>query len=220
MPTRASATWVWIVLPLWSIACVTAFGALWRYGNTPGDPGGKPVGWKVPASLHVSSDRPTLLVFAHPKCPCTRATMSAIERLQRNVPGGFETQVVFFEPPDADPSWRRTGLWERAGRLREARVVPDPGGSLAADAGASVSGSVAVVDRDGRLLFWGGLTSSRSHEGDSAGSLAVQAILRGEQARTDRTPVYGCEITRLGDGPSGGCGSKGLEEACHDVDSR
>ncbi|MFI4916870.1 MAG: hypothetical protein ACIAS6_10245 [Phycisphaerales bacterium JB060] len=194
MATRASSRWVWIVLPLWAVTCLVAFGALWRYGNTPGDPGGMLEGWTVPASLEVATDRPTLLVFAHPKCPCTRATMAAIERLQRDVLGGFETRVVFFEPQDAGPDWRRTELWQRAERLRDVRVLPDPGGRLVSRAGAVVSGTVALLDVDGRLLFWGGLTSSRGHEGDSVGSLAVRAILRGEDARTDRTPVYGCVI--------------------------
>ena len=67
--------------------------------------------------------------------------MSAIERLQRDVPGTFAISVVFYEPADAEGSWRETDLWARAGKLVDAKVIADPLGLLTAKAGAVVQPS-------------------------------------------------------------------------------
>ena len=100
--------WVLLSVTAWAVACVSVFVLLWSYANVPGAQGMLPVGWTAATELERPDDRAMLLVFAHPKCPCTRATMTAIERLQREVPSSFATRVVFYEPADADASWRQT----------------------------------------------------------------------------------------------------------------
>lgn len=197
MVAKVRIAWVGVTLGVWAVAVVVAFGALWRYGNTPGEQDALPAGWVAPAGLAVAEGRPTLVLFAHPRCPCTRATMAAIERLQRDVPVGFATRVVFYEPVGVDAAWREGGLWSRAGKLVDAHVIADPGGEIAASAGARVSGHVALVGEDGAALFQGGLTPSRGHEGDSLGLLSVRAILRDRRDMEPVgrvAPVYGCSI--------------------------
>lgn len=187
--------WVYLLLGAWMLACVSLFVMLWSYANVAGTQGMLPAGWSPATQLQAPDDRAMLLVFAHPKCPCTRATMSAIERLQREVPGTFATRVVFYEPDVADASWRETDLWARAAKLIDAKAIADPGGLMTSEAGAVVSGCVALFDRDGVLQFWGGLTPSRGHEGESVGLSALRSILRGRDPGPVRAPVYGCEIT-------------------------
>lgn len=187
------------------MACAGALGVLLTYSNTAGDTGGLRDGWVVPASFERPSDRAMLVVFAHPRCPCTRATMSALERLQREVPGGFATRVVFYEPEGADASWRGTDLWARAQRLLDAAAIPDPGGVIASGAGARVSGCVALFDRDGGLRFWGGITPARGHEGESVGLASLRAILRGEAGAVREASVYGCGLMGESDPVLGSC---------------
>lgn len=165
-----------------------------------------PVGWTPDAELECPDDRAMLLVFAHPKCPCTRATMTAIERLQRDVPGTFATRVVFYEPEGADASWRRTDLWVRAQKLIDAKVIADPGGMISGGAGAAVSGCVALLDSQDGLLFWGGVTPSRGHEGESVGLNALRSILRGQEPAERRASVFGCELVGTGHGAVEMCG--------------
>ncbi|HCT45258.1 MAG: hypothetical protein CMJ35_04045 [Phycisphaerae bacterium] len=186
--------WVLLSVTAWAVACVSVFVLLWSYANVPGAQGMLPVGWTAATELERPDDRAMLLVFAHPKCPCTRATMTAIERLQREVPSSFATRVVFYEPADADASWRQTDLWARANKLVDAKAIADPGGTMTLDAGAVVSGCVALFDRDGQLRFWGGITPSRGHEGESVGLGAIRSVLRGQGAEMTSAPVYGCEI--------------------------
>ncbi len=169
MPKTHRRWWIPVTLGAWVLSCVAAYGALWSYANTPGDLGGPRHAWLRAASLHVDDDRPTLIMFAHPRCPCTRASMSELERLQGEMPGAFATRVVFFEPLGADESWRQTSLWDRALRLPDAQAIPDSGGEFASAAGAIVSGSVALLSADRKLKYWGGITPARGHEGASVG---------------------------------------------------
>ncbi|MFI4882635.1 MAG: hypothetical protein ACIAQU_08630 [Phycisphaerales bacterium JB064] len=198
-------------LGVWALACAVAFGALWTYANTPGERGALAAGWTPPAELDVPGDRPVLILFAHPKCPCTRATMSELERLQRSHPGAFAVRVIFFEPVDATESWRETDLWQRAQRLRNALVVADPDGRLCAGAGAEVSGCVALLDPSGGVQFWGGITAARGHEGENLGLIALRDILDGQEPRQRTADVFGCGIG--GAVPATQCADEGACDA-------
>jgi hypothetical protein len=67
-------------------------------------------------------------------------------------------------------------------------------GSLARQLGAETSGYVALYDANGRLLFSGGITRSRGHEGESAGRRTICALLAGEVVADPKTPVFGCPL--------------------------
>ena len=55
------------------------------------------------------------------------------------------------------------------------------------------SGHALLFDRDGHLLFSGGITPARGHEGDNFGASAIAARLAGRPAPAE-TPVFGCPI--------------------------
>jgi hypothetical protein len=50
-----------------------------------------------------------------------------------------------------------------------------------------------LFDASGALRYAGGITMSRGHEGDSAGSNALARILAGEQ-QAGRFPAFGCPL--------------------------
>ena len=60
----------------------------------------------------------------------------------------------------------------------------------------ATSGHALLFDRDGRLLFRGGITPARGHEGDNFGASAIAARLAGRPARAE-APVFGCPIAGL-----------------------
>jgi hypothetical protein len=211
MALKVRVTWVPLALAGWALACGAGFGTMWVHAQTPGERGGPVDGWVAPEALNLSSHRRTLVLFAHPRCPCTRATMSELERLQGDFSDQFDTRIVFYEPMDAGEAWRHTDLWERAARLPGAEVTVDPGGRMAASAGARVSGCVAVFDRAGTLEFWGGLTAARGHEGDSTGLIAIRDILRGRQPAQRTAHVYGCAL--LAGDSAALCGDEGACDA-------
>ena len=178
----------------WGIACAVGFTLLLRYSNTPGKQSEPSHASALPIDLIDPGGRPTLVMYAHPRCPCTRASFSELERLQTLTENTLALRVVFFEPAEVASSWRQTDLWRRAENLPHAQVIPDPDGRITHAAGARTSGTVALYDSGGGVLFWGGLTSSRGHEGTNLGHLALLDISKGMAPRAVRTEVYGCAL--------------------------
>ena len=72
-------------------------------------------------------------------------------------------------------------------------IVRDDDGVEAARFHAS-SGATVLYDTQGRLLFSGGITSARGHEGDSAGLQRISSLLRTGKADRSDAPVYGCSM--------------------------
>jgi hypothetical protein len=73
-------------------------------------------------------------------------------------------------------------------------VHEDVDGATARLFGAETSGFVVLYDPRGKLLFKGGITSSRGHAGDNLGEDTIASLLAGQIARSTRTPVYGCSL--------------------------
>lgn len=51
------------------------------YGGSPGTSRAAPPQWPVDSSIHLSEQGATLIVFAHPHCPCTRANLGELEKI-------------------------------------------------------------------------------------------------------------------------------------------
>ena len=56
----------------------------------------------------------------------------------------------------------------------------------------------------GRLLFAGGITPARGHEGDNGGKEAFEYMLEHPNAKTLSFPVYGCGLIARGKTPPAG----------------
>lgn len=179
---------------LWALTATAGLIRLWAYAETPGPAATASNRW--PAASHLAHDRqrPTLVVFAHPQCACSRATVAELSRLMAHVQNRATVYVVVYRPSTAPQTWERTDLWRSAAAIPGVRVLSDDDGAEAARFGASVSGQTLLYGSDGRLLFGGGITYARGHEGDNAGLGAVESLLLNGRADTDRTPVFGCAI--------------------------
>jgi hypothetical protein len=81
-----------------------------------------------------------------------------------------------------------------AASIRGLRVVIDPGGRFAAKLGATTSGHVLLYGADGALLYSGGITPARAHEGDTPGQTAIVAALYGKTPAVRGAPVFGCGL--------------------------
>mgnify|MGYP003665393437 FL=1 len=182
------------LLVCWLILCAAGFWILWVYSNTPGTIGPPNLTPVFQTHLRVDTEKPTLVLFAHPRCPCTRATMSELERLQADFKDQVSTVIVFYEPVDSGPEWHDTDLWRRARSMHQTTTFSDIGGELAITTGATTSGQIGLMDADGNLEFWGGITPSRGHEGQSTGGIAIRALLRGHEPGHRRTSVFGCSL--------------------------
>lgn len=178
----------------WAGAVALGFVVLMGYQNAPGRPAAPPSTWPAGSGLQPAASQGTLVVFAHPHCPCTRATMGELERVLRYVQARVTTYVVFVQPDEYANDWVRDHLWQRATAMPSVTPVRDPGGVETARFGAFTSGQVLYYDASGRLQFAGGITGSRGHEGDNKGRQALLQWIQGDTARHASTFVFGCAL--------------------------
>jgi hypothetical protein len=183
-----------LLTAIWLVAVACGLGYLLVYDYTPGKSSVlTPQSW--PGRTPHSPDRPTLVLFAHPKCPCTRASIDELARLMTQSQGLVDARVVFFHPAGTGEEWARTDLWQSAAAIPGVKVEADEDGRQARDFHATASGHVVLYDVRGRLLFSGGITESRGHSGDNAGQAAIVDILHHRPTNTHSTPTFGCALS-------------------------
>jgi len=183
----------WVLAMIWLATVGGGMGVLLVYDFTPGkDSEFVPKVW--PAGLPRAADRPTLVMFAHPKCPCTRASIGELAVLMARCQGLVNAQVVFFRPQGTSEDWDHTDLWRSAAEIPGVKVQSDEGGREARNFRATASGYTVLYDTRGRLIFSGGITDSRGHAGDNPGRSAIVDLLHHRPTANTRTPTFGCSL--------------------------
>jgi hypothetical protein len=183
-----------LVATLWLAAVGAGVGALEAYSNRAGSSGAPPAWWPRESQIGLGLDRPTLVLIAHPRCPCTRATIGELEVLLAQSQGRLQTHVLFIQPPGMTNDWVQTDLWRQASQLPGVTVSRDIAGVEARRFHSHTSGHVLLYDRHGRLSFHGGITASRGHAGDNPGRSAIRALLKQQSSTLLKTPVFGCPL--------------------------
>jgi hypothetical protein len=182
------------LLVVWFILSVGGLGALARYQSTAGAPALVPTQWPADSQISRNTNCDTLILLAHPKCPCTRATVDDLARIMADCAGQLKTIVLFVRPTAELIDWEKTDLWESASAIPGVTVVADIGGVEAQRFGAQTSGQAILYAADGRSLFQGGITAGRGHEGDNAGEDSIVALVHGKEPAFRQTPVFGCPL--------------------------
>src|SRR5713101_1730239 len=78
---RKLLTWQALAALAWLGVVITATIEAVVYAGTPGRAGSPHANWPATCRLSLDCNRPTLLMFAHPRCPCTRASLGELELL-------------------------------------------------------------------------------------------------------------------------------------------
>jgi hypothetical protein len=177
----------------WIAAVALGMRALFHYENTPGRIGAASQAWPT-AQIERATDRPTLVMLAHPHCPCTAASVAELARIMARLQGRVAGYVLFVKPKEAGPGWDDTSLRRSAEAIPGVKVIFDPDGVEARRFGAETSGHTLLFGTDGRLLFSGGITGSRGHAGDNAGESAVVALVNNQTPARIQTLVFGCSL--------------------------
>jgi hypothetical protein len=182
------------LIVLWATFTMTGLGLLWAYKATPGEIGAIPLVWPQTANLTPAKNAKTLLLFAHPRCPCTRASLSELAQVMALGENQLQSQIVFLQPDADAEKWRNSDLVAQANALSQASVAWDETGELATQFGVRTSGHVLLFDETGTLLFSGGITDFRGHAGSNIGSASVAALVQGESLPLTTTKVFGCPL--------------------------
>jgi hypothetical protein len=183
---------------VWLATMVAGLAFLWKYENAPAPRMAAPATWPSESEISRTPGAATLVMFAHPKCPCTRASVGELAEMLAKEPGSVRTYILFYKPDGSSDEWAHTDLWRSAAAIPGVKVACDEDGAEAARFGASTSGSVVLYDAAGHLEYNGGITGERGHWGDNEGQSAIAAILAGQTPRVSTMPVLGCSILTPG----------------------
>lgn len=179
-----------LLIGVWILSIIASIGFINRYSLTAGKNSSNS---RVPASTKFAPEgRARLLVFLHPKCTCSHATMTELKSLLPELKD-IETTVL-FRSVSADKAWLTGDLYENASKVQGISVAIDEDGREAKLFGAHTSGHTVLIAPDGNIVFSGGLTPSRGHTGDSAGKNFLRKWNRERGPASFISAIFGCNI--------------------------
>lgn len=181
-----------LVTILWACLSVSGLMGMMVYSKTPGQKG------QIPAAITpADSGRGQLLVFLHPQCVCSRATVRHLMRLSTKQRAQWDTVLYIFQPSEIPKYWSESGLGEK--QLHFATRKLDVDGAKARELGVHTSGHVIAYSANGKRLFSGGITAGRGHEGSNTAFSTLQQLLLNPQSpsENDEFPVFGCGLQEV-----------------------
>lgn len=186
-----------LFLVLWILSVSIGFWQLFIYANTPGEPATASLYW--PAQTKISRDNhlPTLIMFVHPYCSCSIASIGELERLMPHIHGKVKSYVVFFKPKNKSEEWAKESLWKKSTAIPGVLALLDEEGGEANIFGVKTSGQIFLYDKKGQLLFQGGITPERGHMGDNDGRSEILSFFEKEKIgnrKDSKTSVFGCSL--------------------------
>ncbi|PWU00852.1 MAG: RedB protein [Terriglobia bacterium] len=186
---------------VWAAAIVFGARTLLTYENTPGAPGDPPQQWPAASRVARPNGRFTLVMLSHPDCPCTRASLAGLEALIARTQGRLAVFILFGKPAAHEADIRSSDLWKQASGIPGVTPLYDDDSQEVARFRGHVSGQTMLYDPTGRLVFSGGLTSARGHQGPNAGADAVLRLVNESTRVPYTTPVFGCALHDPGTRP-------------------
>lgn len=195
MLNKRPNTAIWAAAVIWLAGIAYGSFAMWQFQRKAGENAAAPVYWPASSRLSLAKNGPTVVMFAHPRCPCTRASVSQLRQLLSGKFGkSGSVYVLVLRPHQFPEGWEKTDVWRNAASIPGVTVLSDLDGVEAARLGALTSGQTLVYDTGGKLIFRGGITALRGEAGESIGSRSLGAVLAGHAPARGVTPVFGCPI--------------------------
>ena len=196
-PTSDTSSFKQILfLSLWLMAMGAGFYKLYLYSTTPGTVGSVQALWPQNSGIERNTQKALLVVFLHPDCECSRATLAELQMIRPQVEEKINFVFVFFKNTQSNLSSDVSELWKTATQFQFARSLVDQDGKIASEFGAETSGQTFLYDQKGHLVFQGGVTGMRGHVGDNIGKDAILSFAHTGTPLTSHTPAFGCSIRK------------------------
>jgi hypothetical protein len=183
-----------VAFVLWVAALLFGARTLLNYEGTPGVPGRPPTQWPSQSYVMRPIGTYTLVMFAHPNCPCTRASLAELETIMTQLQGKLSAFVLFSIPGGSSAEVQASDLWRRSATIPGVQALYDQKALETERFGARVSGQTMLYDPEGRLAFSGGITDTRGHQGSNFGADAVIRTVTNGGSASFRAPVFGCAL--------------------------
>jgi hypothetical protein len=186
--------YLWIALvAVWGAAVGLGTLFLEAYAARPGEAIPSPDHWPEGSAIPRDARRPTLLIFLHPQCPCSLASVGELTDIINRCGEQVATQAVVLDTPLLE-SRGRSEIHQALARLPRITIRKDRGGIESRRFNVTTSGHVLLYEVDGRLVFSGGITAARGHRGDSFGRSALLSWIRGGGNVRRQSCVFGCPL--------------------------
>ncbi|MEW6056476.1 MAG: RedB protein [Bdellovibrionota bacterium] len=184
-----------LVIMIWAGAIAGGLKALGDYANMSGKVGKRLGAWPSASALKRPLDhKPILVLFLHPKCPCSRATVGQLDALMAQTNRKAHVYAMFVQPKGWTENETKGPLWSKAAEIPGVIPILDPEGREAKHFGALTSGHLLAFDGEGGLGFSGGITISRGHMGDNPGLTAAIQFVNSGGAPIQQSKVFGCSL--------------------------
>ena len=183
-----------VLCTIWIFSVGAGIAMVLNYQTASGSSGITPEHWPAETQIPLDSKRDTLIMFAHPQCPCTRASVEELNRLLAKCDSRIAAHVLFSRPENSPADWTQTSLRQSVAAIPGVTVQDDFNNAIAQKFGAETSGFVLLFNPQGQMLFKGGITGSRGHAGDNAGEEAIITLVNGKTSTIKQTPVFGCSL--------------------------
>ena len=117
----ARRNWVRLgLVGVWGVVAIAGLIAVYAHAFKNEDIGRAEVIWPSDSSLEQSPDRCTLVMFAHPRCPCTLASLDSLARVM----GVADCKaVVVFWQPDSDSQPVESSSWRNSPSIKLAEKM-------------------------------------------------------------------------------------------------
>lgn len=171
----------------WILAVSAGMGAIVRYDSTPAAAHQVLAEWPRESAIGFDGSRPNLVMAVHPVCSCTRASLNELARMLPPLGGRARIVILLLG--------RNGNRYEQMVKDMNIESFADRTGVEASRLGLTTSGEIAIYAAGGNLLYSGGITESRAHEGDNPAEAAAMAALQSAGSVGIRNaPVFGCEL--------------------------
>lgn len=191
---RAGRALLYAAALLWIAAAGAGSIYMFVYASRPAERAAVAQTWPEQSGLARNAHGFSLVMAVHPKCSCTRASVAELNKLMLSFGGRVRAIALVTKPFELPDLWSESDVTARLREIPNVRVVRDLGGAKADAFGAKSSGHTLLYDAAGRLVFEGGITAFRGHEGPSVGGEALRQLVAGAAAGGRHTKVFGCSL--------------------------
>ena len=178
----------------WLLLVSAGMSMLLGYSLTPGDSGSAAKSWPSESELKLATDRATVVVALHPGCACSNATIAQYERVVAQITSDVTTYFLVNFPAQKPELWNSYNQKSRLAHIPGAQVIKDHDGKITRRFGLETSGHTLLYNKLGQLLFNGGITNGRGHEGTNLADSYLKSLINGEEADFRSFPVFGCNL--------------------------
>lgn len=193
MKKKSVSTKVFVLIFVWIAVCLSILYLLAEYSSLKGVRGINPNKFPVEGNINFIEDKFNLLFFVHPKCPCTLASFNELKKITSRISKPYVTKVIFSIPEGFSNDWaKESRLYKNASFLGEKNLVLDKDEFNSKLFNIKTSGHLLIYNSKRELIYSGGVTGSRAHEGDNLYSdNALKAI---ETNSSQEGEVFGCPV--------------------------